>query len=246
MRQQFNLYIIIALVLGLRSTATATAQETVARDTKPELAKSGADSESARTLLNELKSKIGQDPKKLAELARERGRQAMAEFQFGPQIAKAQSRERRQEEKRIDLRTRAERATEERTTLRTRLDEEIDQIRRQFSDDQPECDRQLTMVLNAYAPRLQELKDEAKRCAELAEKTTVKLAELRREVLALEQTKRLMAQGRTTKSSRQLFVDNAMLKEEEVDETTAPTSISVANSNTPLRSAEDLLKEIDQ
>ena len=247
---QFNpLSIIVALVLAV--CLTVTAQEPIApaaRDTKSDKAstpaKSGADSENARKLLDDLKAKLGQDPKKLAELARERGRQALAEFQYGPLVAKAQARERRQEEIRIELRTRAERATEERGLLRKRLDQEIESIRRQFNDDKPECDRQLTLVLNAYAPRLQELKEEAQRSTELAETTTKKLADLRRESLGLQQQRKQGAQGYTTKSSQQLFIDKELLQEND-DEPTSTTNTNVADS-TPLRSAEELLKEIDQ
>lgn len=247
---QFNPHsIIVALVLAV--CLTVTAQETTApaaRDAKSDKtttpAKNGADSENARKLLDDLKAKLGQDPKKLAELARERGRQAVAEFQFGPLVAKVQARERRQEEKRIELRTRAERATEERMLLRKRLDQEIEAIRRQFSDDKPECDRQLTLVLNAYAPRLQELKEDAQRSTELAETTTKKLADLRREGLGLEQQRRLMAQGNATKSSRQLLVDKALLEDND-DEPLPANNNNVAN-NSPLKSAEELLKEIDQ
>jgi hypothetical protein len=250
MRQFVNQFAtILASVFGL--CLTAAAQETTAptpRDAKSDktttAAKSGADSESARKLLDELKTKLGQDPKKLAELARERGRQALAEFQYGPLVAKAQARERRQEEKRIELRTRAERATEERGLLRKRLDEEIEQIRRQFSDDKPECDRQLALVLNAYAPRLQELKEEAQHSTELAETTTKKLADLRREGLGLEQQRKQRAQGYTSKSSRQLLVDKALLDDND-DEPLPATNNNVAD-NTPLKSADELLKEIDQ
>ena len=230
-------------VVSAADGVAGTPPARVPADAKTTPETTGPDSESGRKLVDMLRARSEQDPKALAEMARGLGHEAKAKFQFGRQIAVGQAREIRMTQQRVELRKQSDKKMQERAKLRTQLDEEIEQIRQQFQADKAQCERQLVDLINSYRPRLQQLKDEATRCTELADKTDAKLAEVRREILALEQQQRLAAQGKPAKPPRLLLVD---LELDENDEPVKPRVVTTPTvATTPSQSAEQILKDLD-
>lgn len=206
------------------------------------------ESENARKLRDKLRTQFAeQNPKELAEAARGIGNEAKAKFQFGRVIAVWRAREIRMTEQRVELRKQADQRIQDRTKERTKLDTEIEQVQQQFQADKVQCERQLTELIQSYRPRLQQLKDEATRATELADKTDAKLAEIRREILSLEQQARLVTQGKPAKPSRALIVD---LEYEDKDDPFAlrnakqPATATTAATK-PSQSVEQMLKDLD-
>lgn len=206
------------------------------------------ESENARKLRDKLRTQFAeQNPKQLAEAARGVGNEAKAKFQVGRLIAVWRAREIRMSEQRVELRKEAEQKVQERVKERTKLDKEIEQVQQQFQADKVQGERQLTELIQSYRPRLQQLKDEATRATELADKTDTKLADIRREILSLEQQARLVAQGKPVKPARVLIVD---LEYEDKDDpfklraAQKPATATTAAAK-PSQSVEQLLKELD-
>ena len=166
------------------------------------------DSESALKLREKLRAQFtSQDPKELADAACATGNEARAKFIYGRAIAVWRARELRLTDQRLMLRKQAEQLNEERTQEREKLDQEMKQIREQFGSDAATCDAQLTELIASYKPRLTQLKTDAARAASLADQSDAKLAEIRREILSLEQQSRIIAQGKSAKATTPRIVD---------------------------------------
>jgi chromosome segregation ATPase len=138
---------------------------------------------------------LSQPPEKLNELARERAFKALAALGPGRTLAKWSAREKNIQAKRLEWLSNVERANRERDALRADLEPEMSQIRQRFSSDEAECNRQLVIVIEAYKPRLKQLKEEADHWAAEIEKTDGQLAAVRREVVGLERDVRLAERG---------------------------------------------------
>ena len=102
-----------------------------------------------------------------------------------------------------------------------------------------EVDRQIAALLNATAPVLLELRDEAQYCTELADKTGKKLGEIRQELAALDHQRRIAVQDLAAKGkrSRTPAVDPDDLK---------PKTTAAVVATPPARSIEERLKELDK
>ena len=144
---------------------------------------------------SEMRELLAQPPEKLNELARQRAFKALAALGPGRRLAKWSARQENIQTKRLDWLSKAGQAKKERDELRAELESEMDEIGQQFADDENECNRQQMFVINAYRPRLAELKDKADYWTAEAAETDKQLASVRCHVVELERDVRLAERG---------------------------------------------------
>lgn len=185
----FNAFVCTTFTL----LSTASAQEAAKQPTKP--AANTAITADAAEQAGKMREILSYPAEKLHELARERAFKALAALGPGQKLARWSAREQNIQNTRLECLGNVEKANKEREELRTELDGQLEEIRRQFAEDETECQRQLLVVIDTYKPRLKELKAESDQWTAKMNETDKQLATIRRNVAGLDRDVRLTERG---------------------------------------------------
>lgn len=164
------------------ATATPTEPSADLTSVDTPAGNTAADDVAARELAEALRKQLTGSNEDLAALAHEVALPLISSLKHDLNIARVDQRRRRMESARVSVIQMADEAAEDRRALLAQMHEELQTIRKQFEDDDPQiCEMEQVAVVKAFRGRLEALRDREDQCRRKADETSKELVELRRD-----------------------------------------------------------------
>ncbi|OHB85627.1 MAG: hypothetical protein A2V98_22610 [Planctomycetes bacterium RBG_16_64_12] len=173
------------------------------------------DSQRAAELARQIQSMISRPPEEMAAMAKKIVDPLLASLRYDRRIAQLETREKRAEEIRVLLMSRAEEKAQSLQSARGELDAAVEEIRRQFGDDPNQAEGDLAAVAQLYRDRLRQLKSEEEECRRRAAMTDAELGETRVQLSTLKRARRAYEQ-RNRQAEQELVAPTIRVEREPV------------------------------